>query len=505
MYTKIKVPDIGSDEFEVIEILKKIGDEVKKEESLIVIEGDKTSIEIPSPKNGFIKKILIKIGDKIYTNKTIMLFKNNEKIINSFDFFYEKDKKIYISNKFYKKSVIVKNIMIKIGDIINKNSCLISVEENSHITNIISPFKCLIKLIKIKINDVINSNSIIAVIELIKNKNSIFKKNKELFDNKNNLLINKNDLLINKNNNNLKPYATPIIRRLAYEFNINLKKINGTGRKKRIIREDITNYIKNILKKNKDISNSNINDNKILKKINFEKFGKIKVIKLNNIQKISGMNLKKNWRNIPHVTQFDYADITELEIFRKHKNDEFKNLNKNIKITILPFLVKIIFKALKKFKRFNSSLSCNKKKLILKKYFNIGIAVETEKGLLVPVLKDVDKKNIIDIYHELIFLYNKARSGTIKYNDMQGGCFTISNLGGIGGLFFTPIINSPEVAILGLSKSIIKPIWIKDKFVPRLMLPLSLSYDHQVIDGSDGVRFINFIKEISSDIRLLLM
>lgn len=301
---------------------------------------------------------------------------------------------------------------------------------------------------------------------------------------------------------------------MARKFKIDLSKIQGSGRKGRILKEDIENYIQDLSLKythhnysSNDISEQPSNNTfKSCSKINFKQFGDIEITKLNKIQKISGTNLQKNWSTIPHVTQFDLVDITDLEIFRQQQNIEIEKQKMHYKITILVFVMKAVAKGLEELPQFNSSLSQDGNTLILKKYINIGIAVDTINGLLVPVLRDVNKKGIITLSKELSEIAQKARSrNQLTPFDMKGGSFTISNLGGIGGTAFTPIINAPEVAILGMSKSATQPIWTGKKFIPRLMLPLSLSYDHRVIDGAYAARFIKYINTIISDIRLLSM
>lgn len=240
-------------------------------------------------------------------------------------------------------------------------------------------------------------------------------------------------------------------------------------------------------------------------KVDFSKFGEIEEVELGRIQKISGANLSRNWVMIPHVTQFDEADITEVEAFRKQQNIEAEKKKQDLKITPLVFLMKAAAKALEEFPRFNSSISEDGQKLTLKKYINIGVAVDTPNGLVVPVFRDVNKKGIVELSRELSVISKKARDGKLTASDMQGGCFTISSLGGIGGTAFTPIVNAPEVAILGVSKSSMKPVWNGKEFAPRLMLPLSLSFDHRVIDGAAGARFAAYIATIMADIRRLVM
>ncbi|MEE6050282.1 dihydrolipoyllysine-residue acetyltransferase, partial [Avibacterium paragallinarum] len=310
-------------------------------------------------------------------------------------------------------------------------------------------------------------------------------------------------------------HATPVVRRLAREFGVNLDKVKGTGRKGRILKEDVQAYVKAAVKAVESGSVSATASTGAANgeglgllpwpKVDFSKFGEVEQVELGRIQKISGANLHRNWVMIPHVTQWDKADITDLEQFRKEQNVLAEKQKLDVKITPLVFIMKAVAKALEAYPRFNSSLSEDAQSLILKKYINIGVAVDTPNGLVVPVFKDVNKKGIIELSRELAEISKKARAGKLTASDMQGGCFTISSLGGIGGTQFTPIVNAPEVAILGVSKSEMTPVWNGKEFTPRLMLPLSLSYDHRVIDGADGARFITFINGVLSDLRRLVM
>lgn len=294
-------------------------------------------------------------------------------------------------------------------------------------------------------------------------------------------------------------HASPAIRRLARELDINLNQIKGTGEKNRITKDDIKNYL------SRGAASSGAGLNLLPQPVvDFAKYGTVESQPLSKIKKISGANLHRNWVMIPHVTQFIEADITELEQFRQENKD--KAVKKGFKLTPLVFIIKAVVSALKKFPQFNASLDASGEQLILKKYFHIGVAVDTPNGLVVPVIRDADKKGIFDLAKELEAISAKARDGKLTMADMQGGCFSISSLGGIGGTAFTPIINAPEVSILGVSQSSMKPVYQKDgTFLPRLMLPLSLSYDHRVIDGADGARFSVYLSQCLSDIRTLLL
>ena len=285
-----------------------------------------------------------------------------------------------------------------------------------------------------------------------------------------------------------KAHASPSVRRVAREFGVNLSLVSGTGPKKRVLKEDVQAYVKAELAKPRSASGNAVVAGNVLqiatvKPVDHAKFGEIEVLPLTRIQKISGPFLHRNWATIPHITQFDEADITEVETFRKEQNAYHAKIKSGLKITPLVFVMKAVAKALEKYPAFNSSLSDDGESLLIKKFINIGIAVETPGGLVVPVIKDVNKKGIEQLSKELIEISGKAREGKLKATDMQGGTFTISSLGGIGGTAFTPIVNVPEVAILGVSKSEMKPKWNGTEFKPRLMVPLSLSYDHRVIDG----------------------
>ncbi|SNC58911.1 dihydrolipoyllysine-residue acetyltransferase [Sodalis endosymbiont of Henestaris halophilus] len=426
MAIEINVPDIGADEVEVTEVLVSVGNKVKTEQSLITLEGDKASIDVPAPFAGTVKEIKINVGDKVSTGSFIMVLEVED----------------------HQPDVATgKDIGAKTSPALATN-----------------------------VNKIVTSPALLPA-----------QSKGELAD---------NDAYV---------HATPVIRRLARKLGVNLSKVKGTGRKGRILREDIQEYVKNMVKRTEDADTRTLPILLSWPKVNFSEFGDTKEVDLSRIQKISGANLHRNWVLIPHVTQFDEADITELEVFRTQQNAEFKKKQLDVKITLLVFIMKAVGKALEELPRFNSSLSDNVQKLILKQYINIGVAVETPNGLVVPVFRDVNKKGIVELSRELTEISKKARAGNLPLSYTQGGCFTISSLGGIGGTAFTPIINAPEVAILGISRSSMKQIWRGKEFEPRLMLPLSLSYDHRVIDGGDGARFISCINQITSDIRCLVM
>lgn len=296
-------------------------------------------------------------------------------------------------------------------------------------------------------------------------------------------------------------HASPAIRRFARELGVDIGQVKGSGEKGRVTKDDVQLFVKAALAQPRGAAGGNGLQVLDMPIFDFAKFGTIESRPLSRIQKISGANLHRNWVTIPHVTQFDEADITDMEAFRKQLGAEYAK--QNIKITPLAFMLKAVVAALQKFPKFNTSL--DGENLIYKQYFHIGVAVDTPDGLMVPVLRDVDKKGIVQLAQELAEISAKARDKKITANDMQGGCFTISSLGGIGGTAFTPIINAPEVAILGVSKSSMKPVYQDGQFVPRLMLPLSVSYDHRVIDGAAAARFTAYLAQVLSDIRRLAL
>jgi len=298
-------------------------------------------------------------------------------------------------------------------------------------------------------------------------------------------------------------HASPSVRRFARELGVDLPRVKGTGPKERITKEDVQNYVKGELSRPRAPGGGTGLNLAPLPQVDFAKFGPITTQPLSRIRKLSGANLHRNWVTIPHVTQHDEADITELEEFRKIQTEEAKK--QGIRFTILCFLLKAVVVALKQHPEINASLSADGESLVLKQYFHVGVAVDTPNGLVVPVIRDVDKKGLMELAKELGEVSARMRSGKILPADLQGGCFSISSLGGLGGSHFTPIVNAPEVAILGVGRSAARPVWNGKEFAPRMMLPLSVSYDHRVIDGAQGARFISFLSGVLSDIRRLVL
>jgi pyruvate dehydrogenase E2 component (dihydrolipoamide acetyltransferase) len=298
-------------------------------------------------------------------------------------------------------------------------------------------------------------------------------------------------------------HASPSVRRFARELGVNLTRVKGTGPKERVLKEDVQNFVKAELARPRGAEGGLGLNLPPLPQVDFAKFGPVTTQALSRIKKLSGANLHRNWISIPHITQQDEADITELEEFRKVQVEEAKK--QGIRFTILCFLLKAVVVALKQCPEFNASLSADGESLVLKQYFHVGVAVDTLNGLVVPVIRDVDKKGLMELARELGEVSVRMRTGKISPTDLQGGCFSISSLGGIGGTYFTPIINAPEVAILGVGKSVMRPVWNGKEFKPRAMLPLSVSYDHRVIDGAQGARFVSLLSSVLSDIRRLVL
>ena len=530
----VNVPDIGSDEVNVTDVMVKVGDRVEVDQSIINVEGDKASMEVPAPVAGIVKEIIIKAGDKVSTGTLIMRFEvagsasasapaasapataptapvaGGVKEVNVPDIGGDE--------------VNVTEIMVKVGDSITEEQSLITVEGDKASMEVPAPFAGVVKEILVKAGDKVSTGSLIMKFEVAgaapvaaapqaaAPAPQAVSAAAPAAQSGNVSGLSQDQVVASAGY----AHATPVIRRLAREFGVNLDKVKGTGRKGRIVKEDIQAYVKTAVKAfetgtvSAAAAGNGVANGAGLgllpwPKVDFSKFGEVEEVELSRINKISGANLHRNWVMIPHVTHFDRTDITDLEAFRKEQNKIVEKQKLDVKITPVVFIMKAVAKALEAFPRFNSSISEDGQKLTLKKYINIGVAVDTPNGLVVPVFKNVNKKGIIELSRELMEISKKARDGKLSGSDMQGGCFTISSLGGIGTTHFTPIVNAPEVAILGVSKSEMQPIWNGKEFEPRLMLPLSLSFDHRVIDGADGARFLSYINGVLADLRRLVM
>lgn len=543
----IFIPDLGADkDVDLIDIMVKVGDKVEVEDGLITLETEKASMDVPTTHAGIIKEILVKVGDKANSGDLIARVEAQDdssadepKVEVATPAKVEEPKEEVVAvqtpTQFVKeqtiKSVVEEvrvpdlgaekdvdliDVMIHVGDVIVKDYSIITLETEKASMDVPAPFGGEVIEIFVEKGQKINSGDLIAkVIKSVVIEDKVptptFAANTtptkvEKVGSSTPTIQEVAAISIEKEDSKVlskkatKVYASPSVRKIAREFGVDLGFVKGSGEKGRILKDDIRAYVKEQLNKPATASNIGFGFNlPESKEIDFSVFGKVERVELSRVQKVSGPFLHKNYLSMPHVTQFDEADITELEEFRKAQN----SIAVDFKLSPLVFIIKAVQKALQIHPKFNSSLSSDGQELIMKKYFNIGVAVDTPNGLLVPVIKDVDKKGFKDIAIELAELSKKARDGKLTSADMSGGCFTISSLGGIGGTYFSPIINAPEVAILGVSKSSIKPVFDGKEFKPKLILPLSLSYDHKVIDGADGARFTTTLSQLLSDIRLL--
>ena len=534
---EIKIPDIGgATQVDVIEILVQVGEEISVDTPLITLETDKASMEIPSPKAGKITKISVKVGDKVSEGDAILLIQADDSSkqevkepVQSAPVEKPETKSpsevarpvtksaqpqsldVLIPDIGDATDVDVIDILVKPGMQIEKDQSLITLEGDKATMDIPSPYSGTVKAINVKLGDKVSQGSAILTLET---KDETEKPSQSEHKATSQSQVEQLPPASEQPKPEFKPEsmpedaltcsgiiaAGPAVRRMARELGVNLALVKGSGRKTRILKEDLQAYVKERLSEKQASGNFNLPGNPV---IDFSKFGEIETKPLNKIKKLTGINVHRSWITIPHVTQFDEADITDLESFRKLESERAKNAG--YKLTILAFVCGVVSKALQVYPQFNASLDATGENLIYKKYCNLGIAVETPNGLVVPVIKNVDKLSISEIATEMARLSSKAREKGLMPADMSGGCFTISSLGGIGGTAFTPIVNSPEVAILGLSRSAIKPVYDNGEFKPRLMLPLSLSYDHRVIDGAEAARFTRFICDALSDIRRVLL
>lgn len=430
---EITLPDIGDfDTVDVIEVSVKIGDNVNVEDTIITLESDKATMDIPSPAAGKVTEILVNVGDSISKDTPILLIDETESSHSS-----------------------------AVEETVGETSTE-SADEASDPKTPAEPVQTAPRMAP----NVMETSQIVG------------------------------------SSRSEKAHASPSVRRFARELGVDLGLVYGKGTKGRILKEDIKAFTKSMLTGNKLGSGGGLAFPEI-PPVDFSKFGQTEVQPLSRLKRLGGQALHRSWITVPHVTQFDEADISDLETFRKSKLEAAKA--EGIKLTLITFLVKAAVVALQKFPEFNSSITSDGEHLVLKKYFHIGVAVNTKNGLVVPVIRDADKKGLFEIAQEITQLSNQAQEGKLIPAEMQGGCFTISSLGGIGGTGFTPIVNAPEVAILGVSRSAMKPVYENGEFVPRLIMPYALSYDHRVIDGVAAAKFTQFLSTILSDIRHILL
>jgi pyruvate dehydrogenase E2 component (dihydrolipoamide acetyltransferase) len=541
--SQVVVPDIGDfKEVEVIEVLVKPGDQVAKEQSLVTLESDKATMEIPSPTAGVVKKLEIKVGDRVSKGSPILLLddKSNgeappdenpkpqpavQKSASATAQTASQAMTVPVPDIGDFKEVEVIEVLVKPGDTVTKEQSLITLESDKATMEIPSPAAGVVKQMKIKVGDKVAKGAAILVLESKESAPQAAPKAARPAPaaapaaaaapipaptpapSTRPVPREPRDETV------AKPHASPSVRKFARELGVDLSRVQGSGPKGRILHTDVQGFVKGALS-GKTVSTVKGGGTLPFNlpawpEVDFAKFGPIESKPLSRIQKLSGPYLHRNWVSIPHVTQFDEADITDLEAFRKAQTVETEK--KGFKLTMLAFMIKACVTALRQYPQFNSSLDKSGDNIILKKYFHIGVAVDTPGGLVVPVVRDADRKGVFDIARELADISKLARDGKLKPGDMQGGTFSISSLGGIGGTAFTPIINAPEVAILGVSRSALRPVFAgkdekgNDVFKARLMLPLSLSYDHRVIDGATAARFSAYLASVLSDIRKIVL
>ncbi|AKP90953.1 dihydrolipoyllysine-residue acetyltransferase [Achromobacter ruhlandii] len=550
---QIKVPDIGDfKEVEVIEVLVAVGDTIKAEQSLITVESDKASMEIPASTGGVVKSISVKVGDKVAEGSVVLEVEAADAAAPAAKEAPKAEApkqaaaaaaapaakaeaaapaassgpvEIEVPDIGDFKEVEVIEVMVAVGDTIKAEQSLITVESDKASMEIPASQGGVVKEVKVKVGDKVAKGSVVVVVEGSAPAAAAPAAKAEAAPAKSEAPAAKAEApaapatpaagsrpapAAALEDANLKPgqlpHASPSVRKFARELGVNLSKVKGTGPKDRITADDVRGFVKQALAAGPVAAAGGSADGAALgllpwPKVDFTKFGPVEAKPLSRIKKISGANLHRNWVMIPHVTNNDEADITDLEALRVTLNKE--NEKSGIKVTMLAFLIKAVVAALKKFPEFNASLDGDN--LVLKQYYHIGFAADTPNGLVVPVIRDADKKGILQIAQEMTDLSKKAREGKISPADMQGGCFSISSLGGIGGTSFTPIINAPEVAILGVSRSSHKPVWDGKQFVPRLIVPLSLSYDHRVIDGAAAARFNAYLGALLADFRRIAL
>ncbi|MFW9319216.1 pyruvate dehydrogenase complex dihydrolipoyllysine-residue acetyltransferase [Glaesserella parasuis] len=525
MSKQIQIPDIGGDEVTVTEVMVKVGDTIAADQSIINVEGDKASMEVPAPEAGVVKEVLVKVGDKVTTGSPMLVLgaagsaPAPQAVAEAAPAPAAAPTASAVVDvnvpDIGGDEVNVTEIMVKVGDTVAVDQSIINVEGDKASMEVPAPVAGVVKEILINVGDKVSTGKLVMRFEVAGAAPVVTPAPVAAAPAQSGNVsgLSQEQVVASA----VYAHATPVIRRLAREFGVNLDRIKGTGRKGRIVKEDIQAYVKTAVQVFEDVKSGKAPaaGNGVANgaglgllpwpKVDFSKFGEIEEVELSRINKISGANLHRNWVMIPHVTHFDRTDITDLENFRKEQNKLAEKQKLDVKITPVVFIMKAVAKALEAYPRFNSSISEDGQKLTLKKYINIGVAVDTPNGLVVPVFKNVNEKGIVDLSRELMEVSKKAREGKLTAADMQGGCFTISSLGGIGTTHFTPIVNAPEVAILGVSKSEMMPQWNGKEFEPRLMLPLSLSFDHRVIDGADGARFLSYINGVLADIRRLVM
>ena len=548
---KITVPDLGeASEVEVIELLVSVGQKVQENDSLLVLESDKAAMEIPAPFSGTVNEISVNLGDQVTTDSEILTLETDsveedESESNSPD---KPEPKMSTDTQQKKADsprqkqsptpdkveqitvevpdlgtddeVDVIEIHVQIGDQVKSDDSLVTLESDKAAMEVPSPSSGKLKELLIQVGDKVKTGSKIATIEQVGKASveNISAKGSPSNDSPDDLSLEQSNAVSaskaiaekqlspesDKAETNFTSTATPVyagpaVRKLARELGVDLSLVQGTGAKNRIVKDDINQFVKQKL----SMSFSNVSSSIMVPDLDFSRFGEIEESKRSNLEKIIATNMARNWASVPHVAQFNEADVTELDKFLSETKAEAEK--KELKLTYLPFLIKACAKALEQYPQFNVSLHSSGEYLIQKKYFHIGVAVATEAGLVVPVIRDVDQKSIWDLASEVVELSLKAKERKLEIEDMQGACFSISSLGALGGTGFIPIVNSPEVGILGIAKTEVKPVFIDGEFRPRTILPFTLSYDHRAVNGVDGGLFATYLAKLLTDVRHLLL
>jgi pyruvate dehydrogenase E2 component (dihydrolipoamide acetyltransferase) len=542
----IRVPDIGNGEGEVIELMVKVGDRIEAEQSLLTLESDKASMEIPAPKAGVIKSLKVKLGDRLKEGDELLELEvqgdaaapaatepapqaaaaapatpaNAAEPAATPAAASESLQDIYVPDIGSAGKAKIIELLVKVGDTVEVDQSLLVLESDKASMEIPSPAAGVVQSLSVKLDDEVGTGDLILQLKVLgaapaaapapevhkipAGADPTIAAEVSAIASLSAAAAKAAAAPAVASGNRV--HAGPAVRQLAREFGVELSAVSASGPHGRVLKEDVQLYVKAMLQQSKQAPAAGASGGAgipAMAEIDFSKFGEIEEVPMTRLMQVGANNLHRSWLNVPHVTQFDAADITELEAFRVAQKAVAEKAG--VKLTVLPLLLKACAHLLKELPDFNSSLAPSGKAIIRKKYVNIGFAVDTADGLLVPVIKDVDQKSLLQLAAEAAVLAEKARTKKLSADDMQGACFTISSLGHIGGSGFTPIVNAPEVAILGVSKASMQPVWDGAAFQPRLMLPLSLSYDHRVINGAAAARFTKRLGEVLEDIRTLLL
>jgi pyruvate dehydrogenase E2 component (dihydrolipoamide acetyltransferase) len=543
---KLTIPDLGdSQDVEVIEVLVSAGDEVQENDSLLTLETDKAAMEIPSSCAGIVKEVLLKVGDTVNQGDEFIVL---EAVSNSATSASQDDRpaeaevqeqesepevavsaagttdeqpvaaaaeivEIQVPDLGTDDAVEIIDILVTAGDQVNTDDGLLTLETDKATMDVPAPFAGKITELKVKVGDKVNTGSVIMLAQTLAGSAPVkTQKNTEPAPSAASPASAEKPAAASSSTaptpvitpaSQADVYAGPSVRKLARELGVDLAQVSGSGTKNRIVKEDVNAFVKNVMQNGGAAVSGGAFALPVIKDIDFSQFGDIQEVEMSKLHQVTARNMAQNWLTVPHVTQFEEVDVTELEDFRAAQQAQAEK--KGIKLSPLPFIVKACALALAEFPQFNVSMHSSGTKLIQKKYIHIGVAVATPEGLMVPVVRDADKKSVWEIAEEILQLSELAKARKLTKEHMSGGCFTVSSLGNLGGVGFTPIVNSPEVAILGVSKTTLKPLWMNGEFKPRKMLPFSLSYDHRAVNGMDGGMFCQYLNGLLSDIRRMVL